>query len=71
MTKLDCTGKEYLDAIALARRSGITIYRWLRPELPENARLLEFGAGKGEYCNHFHAARQAVELDAHMHRVAG
>ncbi|MEQ9366659.1 MAG: class I SAM-dependent methyltransferase [Leptospirales bacterium] len=68
MTEFDYTGKENLDAMALAVRYNNTIYRWLRRGLAANDSILEFGAGKGEYCNRFadHTI-QAIELDQEMH----
>lgn len=72
MSEFDYTGKENLDAMALAVRYNNTIYDWLRRDLADSDRLLEFGAGKGEYCNRFQSAGrhiQAVELDEQMHQV--
>ena len=68
MTGFDYTGKENLDAMALAVAYNQTIYRWLKRDLRSTDAILEYGAGKGEYCNRFKEFRiQAVELDADMH----
>ncbi|MCR9140628.1 MAG: class I SAM-dependent methyltransferase [bacterium] len=60
MTSFDYTGKENLDAMALAVRYNDTIYRWLRRGLQTDGSILEFGAGKGEFCNRF-AKRRDVD----------
>ncbi len=70
MSEFDYTGKENLDAMALAVSYNNTIYRWLTRGLKADDALLEFGAGKGEYCNRFkNHSIQAVELDDAMHRA--
>lgn len=69
MTEFDYTGKDNLDAMALAIRYNRTIFHWLMRGVRPTDSILEFGAGKGEFCNRFRDYKiQAVELDRDMHK---
>lgn len=61
-------GKENLDIMSLALNYNSAIYRWiLEDESLKGKRVLDFGSGKGEFCNRFEEGVYAVELDTTMH----
>lgn len=66
--KFDYSGKDNLDIMANAVNYNGAIYKWLASGVSERNKVLEFGAGKGEFCNRFNARLTAVELDEDMHR---
>ena len=62
------SGKDTLDLMALAVNYNRAILEWLTRDLPDKSLILDFGAGKGEYCNRFPPGRiTAVEPDEDMH----
>jgi len=57
-----------LDIMKAATRYNNAIYRWLSRGVPSNARILDFGAGIGEFCNRFARATVcAVEIEKDFH----
>jgi len=62
-------GKENLDIMSLAKNYNNSIYSWIiNNENIENKNILDFGSGKGEFCNRFNKNIYAVELDSSMHK---
>lgn len=62
------SGKDNLDLMSLSVRYNTAIYQWLVEGLPPGASVLDFGAGKGEFCNRLQGYEiKAVELDEQMH----
>lgn len=59
------TGKENLEIMALAVKYNAEIYKFITRGICENTKILEFGAGRGEYCNRFENQDRmtAIELD--------
>lgn len=62
------SGKDNLDLMSLSVHYNSAIYQWLVEGLPSGASVLDFGAGKGEFCNRLLEYEiKAVELDEDMH----
>jgi SAM-dependent methyltransferase len=62
------SGKDNLDLMSLSVRYNSAIYEWLIKGLGPEASVLDFGAGKGEFCNRLLRYKiKAVELDEDMH----
>jgi len=61
-------GKENLDIMSLAVNYNNTIFNWIIDnEDLKNKDILDFGSGKGEFCNRFDDSIHAVEIDMTMH----
>ncbi len=60
-------GKDNLDIMSLAINYNNSIFQWLQSSLKNSKRTLDFGAGKGEFCNRIKGGIYAVELDFSMH----
>jgi SAM-dependent methyltransferase len=59
---MDYTGKDNLDVMSLAKNYNNFIFQWIN-ERSYN-RILDFGAGSGEYCNRISKHKiEAVEID--------
>ncbi len=62
------SGKDNLDLMSLSVRYNTAIFQLLVSGLKPKASVLDFGAGKGEYCNRLLEYNiKAVELDEDMH----
>lgn len=62
------SGKDKLDLMSLSVRYNSVIYQWLIEGLRPGAAVLDFGAGKGEFCNRLLDYKvTAIELDEEMH----
>jgi SAM-dependent methyltransferase len=64
------SGRDNLELMSLAVNYNNAIYRWVSEGIRVGSRVLEFGAGTGEYCNRISGAFvSAVELDRDLHRA--
>jgi SAM-dependent methyltransferase len=62
------SGKDNLELMTLAVNYNNSIYAWLSGAFAGGGEILEFGAGKGEFCNRIRGAHvSAVELDQDLH----
>lgn len=59
-------GKENLDIMSLAVNYNNAIYKWIIADY-KNGKILDFGCGKGEFCNRKSKDIYAVEIDKSMH----
>jgi SAM-dependent methyltransferase len=66
---VEYVGKDNLDLMSLAENYNAEIRRWLIKGLRPSAEILDFGAGKGEFCNRLtDFSVTAVEIDQHLHQ---
>ena len=62
-------GKKELDVMYYARKYNHAIYKWIMNGQNTNSQaMLDFGAGKGEFCNRITDNIFAVEIDTSMHK---
>jgi predicted SAM-dependent methyltransferase len=61
-------GKDNLDIMSFAINYNNSIFNWLNSDINSTDKILDFGAGKGEFCNRFDSNIYAVELDTSMHK---
>lgn len=60
-------GKENLYIMSLALNYNNAIYKWIMADY-KDGNILDFGCGKGEFCNRKSKYIYAVEIDDSMHK---
>jgi SAM-dependent methyltransferase len=60
-------GAENLDAMVYAKRYNNKIFSWIQHKINRNNKILEFGAGKGEFANRFEShSIDVIEIDTNF-----
>jgi len=68
MIEFNYTGKDHLDALEYARQYNLSILNWIKGGISTTEAVLDFGAGKGIFCNELSEYNVfAVEPDRSMH----
>jgi SAM-dependent methyltransferase len=67
MSNFSLEGKENLDVMHLAIKYNQEIFDFFSRDVNKNIKILDFGAGFGEFCNRFDNNVEAVEIDVSMH----
>ena len=64
------TGRDNLDVMSYAKKYNDYIFMWLKKDLKNGDKILDFGSGHGEFFNRFDKNKyslKAVEPDLNMH----
>jgi len=63
--------RDNLDAMSLARNYNAHIFRWISEGVTDGVRVLDFGAGGGEFADRFDFPITCIEPDASMQALIG
>jgi len=67
MSNYSSKGKENLDVMHLAVNCNNKIFKFISNKIDRKTKILDFGAGFGEFCNRFDNNVEAIEIDVLMH----